>query len=76
MPVFRGVDSCSRVRITQLKDHTRHEVLDKKLAPNHDFFLLFEILTQGYVYWFERERERDRGRWARETSISCLLYMP
>ena len=40
-----------------------------------DFILwLFLILTWGYVYWFEIDRERDREREMWETSIICLLY--
>ena len=38
--------------------------------PHFFSFLLFLIITWGYVDWFERER----GMW--ETWISCLPYMP
>ena len=37
--------------------------------------LFFLILTWGYIYCFERQRDRERTMmW--KTLISCLLYLP
>ena len=37
---------------------------------------IYLILTRGYVYWFEREREREKHWCEREILIGRLLYVP
>ena len=42
------------------------------------FLILFFILIQGHAYWSFREKEMEGdSHWGkRETSVSCLLYVP
>ena len=40
------------------------------------YIFIFLILTRGYVYWFERQRKRERQILMWEPWVSCLPYTP
>ena len=61
---------------THLQDITGSMSNYYKVSKHVLLFIYWFVLTQRYVYWFEREREREKHQCERETSMGFSHMCP